>query len=398
MKLSNDCVMINNQFEKTIFIYDRRVHVKYNINFEMFNLIKDIHDNKINYANAILSYDKDIIDELLIKQILTKKEEKYIPNIKHPNDFNTARIFIEITNKCNLNCSHCYGGFARKNKDFISMSDIDKIISEAINLGIYEFDITGGEPLLFPELEQLLDKLYDSGMLVSIFTNLTIFSDEHLEIFKKYCVKKVITSIDSCYKDIHDNFRGSKGCFEKTMQSIKKLKTSSIELSINTMIGRHNIKYIDDMIEFLQELKLPFVLDVITNEGRALSLNEDINDSSNAIKTILEKYNDNINKDMNFKYCGVGDRFVYIKSDGNVYICPSLINDEYKIGNIYNNFNLYIIWDKMKKTFGNLACSCKNEKCKKCKGGCRARALKNHGNISAVDDVYCTIIKGDVNV
>lgn len=398
MKLSNDCIMVNNEFEKVIFIYNRRTHIKYNINCEMFNLIKDIHNNKINYGNAILNYDKVIIDELLIKQILTKKKEKYIPNIKYPNKLNTARIFIEITDKCNLNCSHCYGGFARKNKNFINIDDINKIINEAINLEIYEFDITGGEPLLYPELEQLLRKLYDSGMLVSIFTNLTVFNEKHLDIFKKYCVKKVITSIDSCYKEIHDNFRGSKGCFEKTMNSIEKLKTSSIELSINTMIGSHNIKYIDQMIAFLQGLKLPFVLDVITNEGRALSLNEDAKASSNAIKTILEKYDTYINEDMNFKYCGIGERFIYIKSDGNIYICPSLIYDEYKIGNIYNNFNLYKIWYKMEKMFGNLSCSYKNEKCKKCKGGCRARALKHYGDISAVDDIYCTIIKGDVDV
>lgn len=397
MKLSNKCVMVNNKFENTNFIYDRYNHTKYEINSEMFELIRDIHENKKNYKCATLDYDKDIIDELISLEILTNSDEKYIPNIKQPIKFNTARIFLEITDRCNLNCKHCYGGFASKNTNLISLNDIDNIINEAVKLGIYEFDITGGEPLLYPNLDEVLSKLYNSGMLVSIFTNLTILSNHHLEMFNKYCVKKIITSIDSCYKNIHDNFRGCDGCFDKTMQNIEKLKKLEIELSINTMIGNHNIEYIDEMVNFLKQMELPFVLDVITNEGRAMTLNENVNTSANIIRTIFSKYNNDINKEMNFKHCGIGNRFIYIKSDGNIYICPSLIDDQYKVGNI-RQLNLYKIWENMTTKFGNLSCSKKSDKCKNCNGGCRARALKLHNNIMGIDDVYCTIVKGDVNV
>ncbi len=397
MKLSNDCIMVNNRFEGILFIYDRKNHIKYEINEEMFELINDIHKHKIPYNQAILIYGEEIIKNLVSMKILTESKEKFISNIKLLDKMNSARIFMEITDKCNLNCKHCYGGFANKNNNFIDVETIDTIINEATKLGVYEFDITGGEPLLYSNLEKVLSKLYDAGMLVSIFTNLTVFNDTHFEIFNKYCVKKIITSIDSCYKNIHDDFRGCNGCFDKTMKNIKKLKKSKIELSINTMIGNHNIDYIDEMVTFLKSLKLPFVLDVITNEGRAMTLNENINTSAKMIRTIFSKYNNNINKEMNFKHCGIGNRFIYIKSDGNIYICPSLIDDKYKIGNIKQS-NLYNVWEKMNEKFGQLSCSQKSNKCKNCKGGCRARALKLHNNIMGIDDVYCTIMKGDVNV
>ena len=71
--------------------------------------------------------------------------------------------------------------------------------------------------------------------------------------------------------------------------------------------------------------------------------------------------------------------------------------DKYKIGNIKQS-NLYNVWEKMNEKFGQLSCSQKSNKCKNCKGGCRARALKLHNNIMGIDDVYCTIMKGDVNV
>ena len=201
-------------------------------------------------------------------------------------------------------------------------------------------------------MEAVLSKLYDSGMLVSIFTNLTLLTNHHLEIFNKYCVKKVITSIDSCYKNVHDEFRGCNGCFDKTMKNIEKLKKLNIELSINTMIGNHNIKYIDEMIIFLKKLELPFVLDVITNEGRAMTLNENISTSANIIKTIFSKYNNDINKEMNFKHCGIGNRFIYIKSDGNIYICPSLIDDKYKIRN-KEKYDLILLDEEMSPLGGH---------------------------------------------
>lgn len=396
MKLANKFVMINNPYEKLIFIYDRLNHVKYEINKEMFGLISKIHFNKLDYADAIKAFDKEVIEQLIELNILVDVDEKYISNIKNLTEINCARIFIEITDKCNLNCKHCYGGFACNNTNYLSVQTIEQLLNQAVQLGVYEFDITGGEPLLYKDLEEVLSKLYDAGMLVSIFTNLTLMTKNHLELFKKYGVKKIITSIDSCYADVHDEFRGGVGSFNKTIKNLNLIKESGIEVSVNTMIGNHNIQYIDEMVSFLKKLEVPFVLDVITNEGRAVNLSEDMNLSANIIKEIFNKYNNNIDEKANFKHCGIGNRFIYIKSNMNIYICPSLIEDDYCIGKLNKGFDLKEIWKIMHNKFGNLSCDSKCNKCKKCKGGCRARALKLHGNINSIDDVYCTIMKGEL--
>ena len=396
MRLSNDLVMINNQYEGVLFIYDRLNHIKYEINDEMFFLISDIHRNELDYDSIIKKYDKGIIEQLIELNVLVSAVDKPIFNIKEVTEMNCARIFVEITDKCNLNCKHCYGGFACNNNTYLSLDTIDELLRQAIELGVYEFDITGGEPLLYKDLEQVLSKLYDAGMLVSIFTNLTLMTEEHLEMFKKYGVKKIITSIDSCYDHIHDEFRGKKGSFDKTLKNLYLIKESGIEIAVNTMIGNHNIKYIDKMVSFLKSLEVPFVLDVITNEGRAVGLNEDMNLSASIIKEIFNKFHNDIDDGANFKHCGIGKRFIYVKSDMNVYICPSLIDEKYCVGSLKGKFQLKKIWKTMQDTFGNLSCSSKCEKCKKCKGGCRARALKLHNNINEIDDVYCTLMKGDL--
>jgi radical SAM protein with 4Fe4S-binding SPASM domain len=395
MKLANKLVMINNPYEDKIFIYDRIDHIKYEINIEMFDLISSIHNNKLNYEESIKEFDQESIDQLIEMGILIEDNEEYIPNIKNLTKQNNARIFIEITDKCNLNCKHCYGGFACNNTNYLSLDTLENLINQGVELGTYEFDITGGEPLLYKDLETVLEKLYKSGMLVSIFTNLTLMTNKHLEMFKKYGVKKIITSIDSCYPEIHDTFRGGKGSFEKTIKNLKEIKESGIEVAVNTMIGNHNLDYIDEMISFLQTLEVQFVLDVITNEGRAVDLTEDMNIAASTIKEIFYKYNDEIDETANYKHCGIGDRFIYVKSNNKIYICPSLAEEEYCVGELTENFNLNDIWQNMINKFGTLSCEKQCKKCKKCKGGCRARALKMHGSINAIDDVYCTIMKGE---
>ena len=64
------------------------------------------------------------------------------------------------------------------------------MIKQAVKLNVYQFDLTGGEPLLYKDLEYLLSKLYDAGMLVTIFSNLTIQSNKVLDLFEKYELTK----------------------------------------------------------------------------------------------------------------------------------------------------------------------------------------------------------------
>lgn len=398
MKLINSCVMINNKLEDKCFLYDRRGHRRFDINVEMFDLIKSIHLNNMSYDDAVSDCDKETIDFLIENVLLTSESESYISNIKEIDSVNNARVFMEVTDKCNLNCKHCYGGFAIENKNFVKIDKVFRIIDQAEKLGVYEFDLTGGEPLMYPQLEQLLEKLYNAGMLVSIFTNLVLLSEKKITLLQKYGVKKIITSLDSCKEEIHEEFRGMPGCFKKTIESINKLKSLKFEVAINTMIGNHNIDYIDEQIEFLKSFELLFVLDVIVSEGRAMNLNENTLEASLVIKSITEKYKENLNEEVNYKYCGIADRFIYIKSDGNIYICPSLVDDQFCLGNINNDINLKDIWQLMISKFSYIKCNDKDDKCKKCKGGCRARAFKLRGEICAIDEVYCNIIKGNCDV
>mgnify|MGYP003367837323 CR=1 FL=1 len=388
--INDSVVVINNKFESRIFVYDRLQRIEYEINEDCFNIIYDIKNSDYEIEYLYEMYGKNFIDQLFKLNILTQTIQKNINNVKKLTTYNNVRIFVELTNKCNLKCKHCYGGFACTNNTNLDIDLIKKMIDEASANGVYQFEITGGEPTLYPYLEELMDYVYNAGMLMRIFTNLTTYTEKFKNLILKYGVKDIVTSLDSCIKEDHEEFRGQKGCFDKTLNAIQDLKKEDISISLNTMIGNHNKNNIEELIVFINNLKLKSVLDVIVPEGRATELNEDIKESAHVIKKIYEMNSNKIDKEAISISCGVGNRFIYVKSNGSIYLCPSLIKEEYKLGNI-ENFNTMEIWKLMTNKFSNLGCSKKSEKCKNCTGGCRARALSLHRDINSEDDVYCAI-------
>lgn len=390
VNIKESVVIINNKFENRIFVYDRLNKVEFDINEEAFQTLNEIYLNSYDLDEINSKMDIDFIKELFSYGILTCDEQKKYYNVKQLVKYNNARIYAEITNKCNLRCRHCYGNFNCSNNKFLEINQLKDIIIKSSEKGTYQFDITGGEPLLYPDLEKLLKILYENGMIVRVFTNLTLFNEKILKMFKKYGVKSIVTSIDSSISKVHDNFRGQKQSFEKTVKAIEILKKNNFDVTINTMIGEHNKKEHKKLNEFISSLAVNNVLDVIVPEGRGVNITENIYESA---KRISEIYRENIkivNKDSISVNCGIGERFIYLKSDGYIYICPSLIFEKYCLGTI-DDFDLYKIWSKMNKDFGNLICSKWNVKCGDCRGGCRARALLLNDSIFEKDDVYCII-------
>ncbi|MDD2208545.1 MAG: radical SAM protein [Bacilli bacterium] len=388
--INDSVVVINNKFEDRIFVYDRLNRVEYNINNQTFEILEEIKKNDHEKKDLLDMYGNDIIEQLFALNIITLSKQKNINNVKKLEKYNNVRIFVELTDKCNLKCKHCYGGFECKKNHSLDIEYLKKMIDNATKNGVYQFDLTGGEPFLYNNLEDLLSYLYDAGMMVRIFTNLTLFNNKFKHLILKYGVKDIVTSIDSCIKEDHELFRGQVGCFEKTVNAVNELKKNNISVSVNTMIGQHNKEHIDELVEFIDSLKVKSVLDVIVPEGRAKNLNENIRDSSKIIRDIYKKYETKIDEKAITISCGVGNRFIYVKSDGNIYLCPSLIDSKYILGNI-KEFDTILIWKYMNENFNNMGCKYKTEKCRSCNGGCRARALKLNGNIDANDDVYCII-------
>ena len=352
--INDSCVVVNNKFENKCFIFNRQTKTTYNINEEMFNLLQDLKVNTNTQSFYSTKYSSEIINNLISLNVVTYEIPNVVNNIKKIQEFNCARLFFELTSKCNLKCAHCYGSFSSLEQQELNYLDIISILEKSKEHGTYQIDFTGGEPLMYRDIDKLLEYCYLNGFLVRIFTNLTLFNDNFLNIFKKYGIKEIVTSVDSCHAECHNQFRGVPKSFEKTIDAIKTLKDNNIPITINSMVGQHNKEHIEEMIGFIDSLNVKSVLDVIIPEGRAEDLDNSIQESAKIIKDIYENHYNIIDKDAISVSCGIGNRFVYIKSNGNVYPCPSMTNDNDILGTI-EDFNIRQIWNVLTSKYNFVA-------------------------------------------
>lgn len=389
MYIANGIVVVDNPFENKQFIYCKTQRLKYDINEDMIYLLDYIKQNPSMVQKDLLdSFDgiEEVLDFLLKSGIITEQETDNEFCIKKVSDINSARLFIECTDSCNLSCPHCYGSFGNKKHNKLSIITFEKLLHKAALAGVYEVDITGGEPFMFPHIDDLFMMLYKYGMITTLFTNLTLCSEKHLLLIKEYGIKTVVTSIESENKEIHDRFRGMAGSLNKTVENIKWLVKNDIEVKVNYVLGNHNIADAQKNIDFICSLGVCCNIDVTTPEGRAEKQRFDLDTAL----SILRKYNNNSIS----QNCGVGKRMLFVASDGTLYPCPSIQEKAFSFGNIYDTYNLKDAFTKVIHMFSDFNC---NNQCgiKECSGGCRARALHLMGAINKEDPYYCSIYERD---
>lgn len=188
-------------------------------------------------------------------------------------------ILISPSMRCNLRCTGCYAGNYSK-KDDIPFEELDRIISEARELGIYYFVILGGEPF-FNEYMYDIYKKYDDCYFTP-FTNGTLFNEEIAEKLQKLGNVMPMFSLEG-FEEETDARRG-KGVFAKVMHGMDLLKAKGVPFGVSSATGTKNFetvtsdKFIDMLIEkgarmswffiYMPVGENPSVKDMLTPEQR----------------------------------------------------------------------------------------------------------------------------------
>lgn len=153
-------------------------------------------------------------------------------------------VFV-TNNKCNLNCSYCYGKYGeRKQKDYSTIEFL-KIIDELKDLGARLLTMHGGESLLRRDISEIFNYAKLKGFCISLNTNGYLVPVRIKEIC---CVDTVILSLDG-RKESNDKNRGN-GCYDKVMEAIEVLTENHVPVVVSATLTAENMQ---DM-EYLAEL------------------------------------------------------------------------------------------------------------------------------------------------
>ena len=199
---------------------------------------------------------------------------------RKPKLFNLLQIFggyafqpffllIHLTLDCNCHCQYCYqkdNSFYANRNNFIKSFDFKNILSDIKNSFLIKpkLHFFGGEPLVSPHFSQLLDLAQDYQMDISMTTN-GILLNQYLDQILRSNLNQINISIDGIGQR-HDQIRQFKGCFQKVIDNIIKLRDKEEKkekiININCLIIPDNYKHLVDLALYLKDNMIK--IDVLT--------------------------------------------------------------------------------------------------------------------------------------
>jgi MoaA/NifB/PqqE/SkfB family radical SAM enzyme len=160
-------------------------------------------------------------------------------------------LWLELARKCNLQCVHCYAsaGPTLPLLEGLTTHDWIRLLHEARSEGCKSVQFIGGEPLLHPALEALLQTAHRLGYeSIEVFTNGTLLSPKWLSLFSELGVK-VAFSFYHARPEAHDAITGVRGSHHRTLKAIDR----AVEAGIPVRVGIVRINQTDEEVEELRE-------------------------------------------------------------------------------------------------------------------------------------------------
>ena len=307
---------------------------------EVYKIIKEIIQLELEIERTTEFFEnkedydfiKSIYDDLCRARIIINKEIE---------DFNKIAS-IQLTNRCNLHCTHCCVSAGDGDLVDLDKTDMKEIIDKVIRWNPKNIMLSGGEPLLYKNFFEILSYIrtkYDGKIILS--TNALLINEKNVEQLLE-CVDAFEISIDGVDEETCSLVRG-KGVFDRVCQKIKLLqKQGANKINLSMIFSDKNDDLRPKFMELNKKLGTIAVCRSFTPVGRGLTnralLSNIGEDKSYISNDYLDKHN---NEPFGVSTCRAGLRELFIDYKGNIYPCPSYIDPRFVLGNILkiNNLN-----------------------------------------------------------
>ena len=311
---------------------------------------------------------------------------------------------IDLTERCNLKCAHCYIAYDPKKKE-MSSEEIFHILDEITDAGCLWFLITGGEPLVRDDFLDIYTYAKKKGLIVTIFTNGTLITPYVADCLKEYIPFIVEITLYGITKETYEKVTGVPGSFKRCREGIDYLLERDIPLKLKTMVMTLNKNELWDMMDYAEKSGVEFRFDPVLNPRLDGSKNPcslrispeevlelDLADEkrSKEWRKFCKKFIGPPQSDYLYN-CGAGVSSFHIDSYGQMSVCIISRYQSYDLlhGSFHKGWNDFIPQSLDQKP--------KNDyKCGQCElislcGQCPGWAWLEHGNPEASVEYLCQI-------
>lgn len=274
--------------------------------------------------------DGKLLQEKLKRMAARQGQGKYPRRFELP-----VALQMELTGRCNLRCKHCYNVSGETAKTTMTPGDWRTLARQLVAAGgLFECIISGGEPLLLgDDLTTIMDILHDDGTAFVLISNGFLMDDAWIRKLKKFRYSHFQISIDGAFAELHDEFRGVQGSFERATAAAFKAAAAGLPVRIAHTVSKSTLPYMEEMVNLAWKLGAKtLVLGEATPSGRTYEHTEEtiLNDADlaymyDSIEKLIPQYGGKIEimrssflKHQLLLYQSQPNSAVIVRPDGNV--------------------------------------------------------------------------------
>jgi MoaA/NifB/PqqE/SkfB family radical SAM enzyme len=154
-------------------------------------------------------------------------------------------LMLHLLGRCNLECAHCYMEGSPRRRERLPLDTVLRAVDECRALGVGSISLTGGEPLLYPDLDRVIEAAALPDVKITLCTNGTLITTRRAAHFREVGLRLSV-SIDG-RAEFHDRFRRSPGAFAASESGVRTAVEFGIPVTIISSVSRSNL----DDVEFL---------------------------------------------------------------------------------------------------------------------------------------------------
>lgn len=276
-----------------------------------------------------------------------------------------AIIQFQYNYKCNFKCDHCSVKkfqVAKKGRTF-KIEDVKELSRQADEMGLANIVITGGEPLVFSDFEEVVKAIDPQKFYITSDSNGWHLDDEKAKWLKKIGVDKIQLSLDSLDAKEHDDFRKSPGSHERAIKAIDAALNAGLNIILSTVVTKQRVRTQEfiDYLEFAKEkgvgVFVTYAKPVGSWEGNFDVLVD--RDDMDYMRDLEKKYNVFTHLTPSYGHdfgCIAVKRMISVTKYGDVMPCPYIHTS---LGNVFEEPLKDIVERGMKiKHFGEYTDTC----------------------------------------
>lgn len=250
---------------------------------------------------------------------------------------------FELTARCNLRCVHCYANATAAQRQELPTVELLGAMRQLGERGLSGVELTGGEPMLRPDFQTILNLCIDYFYTVAILTNGTLITDEFVRRISPHASRvKFAISLDGSSAQRHDAIRGQ-GAFQKTTRAIRSLADSGFVIRVGMSVGPYNSNDIEATGKLAADLGAAhFSASPVLPFGRGAAVASQLGDGTLAnivaaiealpqVACLYEKALESSFQRMG--NCGMGITNIIVTPTGFLKACSFLGEDDH-LGNI----------------------------------------------------------------